>query len=98
MYRYTGVVDDVETAVITPHGDTNWFPVARGVRQGDVISPYLFLLFVNPLLEHVSREFVDYAVDDNTVVSALAYADDVVFISQSYESVVAMARASEGFF
>ncbi len=32
-----------------------WFPTTSGVRQGDVLSPTLFSLFVNDLALEVKR-------------------------------------------
>jgi hypothetical protein len=31
-----------KTAVKTEHGNTEWFELGKGVRQGCILSPYLF--------------------------------------------------------
>jgi hypothetical protein len=33
-----------EAAVRTEHGNSDWFEVKKGVRQGGILSPYLFNL------------------------------------------------------
>ena len=36
----------VEAAVITGHGMTQWFEVEGGLRQGSVLSPLLYSIFM----------------------------------------------------
>ena len=38
-----------ETAVIVNGFICNFFPINRGVRQGDALSLYLFLVFIEPM-------------------------------------------------
>lgn len=57
-----------------------WFPATRGVKQGCLISPSLFNLFIDSLITHLST--VDAGVEINgTRLRCLLYADDLVLLS-----------------
>ena len=43
---YTGAT----TAIKTPHGSTAAIPMERGTIQGDSLSPFLFIVYLEPLL------------------------------------------------
>ena len=63
---------------------TNFFKYEVGVRQGDVLSPTLFKLFVNDLPDTLSN-IPDNVNLDNEKIPCLLYADDLVLISGSKE-------------
>ena len=41
---------DQEAAVRTGHGTTDWFQIAKGVRQGSMLSPCLFNLYAEYIM------------------------------------------------
>ena len=56
--------------------------VLNNVKQGDVMSPLLFNLFINDLPEHLGN-FEDTPVLNNKFINCLIYADDLVIFSKS---------------
>ena len=61
---------------------TGWFPTPSGVKQGDILSPTLFALFINDLLKEIKQSTIGVRVGD-LVVSTLCYADDLVLLAES---------------
>ena len=56
------------------------FSVSNGVRQGSVLSPYLFCLYVDKISEHLNKVSVGCKVR-NMLINHLFYADDLVLFS-----------------
>ena len=66
-----------------------FFPVKRGVRQGDPLSFHLFLLFLEPILKSLMRhDFIDGVFLPGSKgfnMKYFAYADDVTLtLSETY--------------
>jgi len=84
--------------VLVNESPTDEFPLKRGLRQGDPLSPFLFLLVAegfNILMNSMSTSqfFHGYKVgsDPTTVVSHLQFADDTLIIAEkSWANVRAM--------
>ena len=63
---------------------TKPFLYDRGVRQGCVLSPLLFNLYINELPELLENDYVDpFALPKGDKLSCLMYVDDLIILSQS---------------
>ncbi len=73
---------EVKCCVKTCEGLTPTFNVSQGVKQGEVLSPALFNLYINDI-----PDIFDNACDpvklSNTTLNCLMYADDLVILSNS---------------
>ena len=45
-----------EATVRTGHGPTDWFQIGKGVRQGCILSPYLFNLYAEYIMRNAGLE------------------------------------------
>ena len=71
---------------------TKMFDCKTGVRQGDVLSPNLFNLYVNDLPTRL-HNWLDNPMLADKSVNCLVYADDLVLISKSKEGLQAQLDA-----
>ena len=73
---------------------TSWFETMQGVRQGDGLSPTLFALFVNDLLSELKN--TGQGIDiGNYKLCCLAYADDIVLLSNTSEGLLTLLKKLE---
>ena len=82
-----------DTYYVTPYGNTEPIRVRRGTLQGDSLSPFLFILFIDPLLrwlEEGSRGYepsfeADISSSTTLTHSDIGYADDLTITTGSLE-------------
>ena len=67
-----------ETAVGTGHGTTDWFQIGKGVGQGCVLSPCLFNLHAEYLMQNAGLNEVQAGITiAGRNINNLRYADDI---------------------
>ena len=68
-------------------GKTQPIPILRGTIQGDTLSPYLFIIFLEPLLRWLHQGDNGYTFGTSKVtISSAAYADDLAAIANKLAS------------
>lgn len=84
--KFYNIIKDMynssQSCVRLSNGLTNPFKLCVGVRQGDVLSPNLFKVFINDLPKYL-HTCSDPVYLKNRYLHCLMYADDVVILSES---------------
>ena len=71
-------------------GKTKEIPIQRGTIQGDILSPYLFIIFLEPLLRWLKQGNYEYTFGTSkAIISSVAYADDLAIITNKLSSLQA---------
>jgi hypothetical protein len=90
---------DARTKFMTPHGPTSEVPIDRGTLQGDSLSPFLFLVYVEPLLRwlHVGARGYQFGCLEGKEkvenhLSSVAFADDLTVLCQTVGDLQAQAN------
>lgn len=68
------------TAVLVNGCPGPWFACQRGLRQGDPMSPYLFLLVADVLQTLIKQDGVRHPLVSDTPCPVLQYADDTLIL------------------
>ncbi|GJU52720.1 RNA-directed DNA polymerase, eukaryota [Tanacetum coccineum] len=82
-----GSLSSGKASILVNGSPTTEFHLYRGLKQGDLLAPFLFLLIIESLHLSFSRAveagiFKGYKIDPSTTLSHLFYADDAVFIGE----------------
>jgi hypothetical protein len=92
--------ETTQSAVLIGRSLTDWFDINVGVRQGDVLSPILFSLFINGIADDIKKRGLgiklvarigDSWIDVATAeIGILLYADDIVLLAESESELQSM--------
>ena len=72
---------EVGSCVRLGEENTDWFSLEVGLRQGCILSPILFSIFIDELAKEVKK--VGGARYGEVVLSLLLFADDIVLVAES---------------
>ena len=79
---YAGQVATVRTG----HGITDWFQIGKGVCQGCVLSPCLFILYAEYIMRNAGLEETQAGIKiPRGNINNLRYADDTTLMAESEE-------------
>ena len=78
---------------------TTKYKLLRGVRQGDVLSPILYIMTLEPLLEKVRQDIsiTGLHIPNKGLQKLLAFADDTNFFVNNKESITKIISTFEHF-
>ena len=75
-----------EATVVTLHGTADWFKTGEGVRQAYILSPCLFNLHAEYLMQNVGLDESQTGVKiAGRNINNLRYADDTILMEESEE-------------
>ncbi|GKF71546.1 RNA-directed DNA polymerase, eukaryota, partial [Tanacetum coccineum] len=82
-----GSLSSGKASILVNGSPTTEFHLYRGLKQGDHLAAFLFLLIIESLHLSFSRAvkagiFKGYKIDPSTTLSHLFYADDAIFIGE----------------
>ena len=101
-----------KNAVFTAQGTLDFYDVKIGIDQGEVISPLLWCIYLDPLLSEVAKLNKGYLIEhewtSNMInlttqrlserISSLAYMDDTNWIASSKEDLEEILETAEEFY
>ena len=73
-----------EATVRTGHGATDWFQIGKGVCQGCILSPCLFNLYAEYIMQNTGLDEVQAGIKiAGRNINNLGYADDTILMAES---------------
>ena len=75
-----------EATVRTGHGTRDWFQIGKGVCQGCILSPYLFNLYAEYIMQNAGLDEVQAGIKiARRNINNLRYADNTTLMAESEE-------------
>ena len=75
-----------EATVRTGHGTTDWFQIGKRVREGCILSPYLFNLYAEYIMRNAGLEEAQAGIKiTGRNINNLRYAGDTTLMAESEE-------------
>ena len=75
-----------EATVRTGHGTTDWFQIGKGVQQACILSPCLFNLYAEYIMQNTRLDKSQAGIKiARRNINNLSYADDTTLMAESEE-------------
>ena len=75
-----------DTTVRTGHGTIDWFQIGKGVRQGCILSPCIFNLYAEHIMQNARLDEAQVGIKiAGRNINNLRYADDTTLMAESEE-------------
>ena len=72
--------------ILTGHGTTDWFQIGKGVHQGCILSPCLFIFYAEYIMRNTGLEEPQAGIEiAGRNINNLRYADDTTLMAESEE-------------
>ena len=81
----------LEATVRTGHGTTDWFQIGKGVRQGCILSPCLFNLYLEYLMRNAG---LDKAQQESRLLGEISITSDMQMTPPLWQQVKRNSKAS----
>ena len=86
-----------EATVRTGHGTTDWFQIANQVRQGCILSSFLFNLHTKYIMRNTGLGETQAGIKiDRRNINNLRYADDTTLMAESEEELKSLLMKVKG--
>ena len=77
---------DQEATVRTGYGTTDWFQIGKGVRKGCILSPCLFNLYAEYMMQNTGLDKSQAEIKlAGRNINSLRYTDDTTLMAESKE-------------
>ena len=85
-----------EATVRTGHGTTDWFQIGKGVRQGCILSSYLFNLYAEYIMRNAGLDEAETGIKiARRNINNLRYADDTTLMAEREEELKSLLKVKE---
>ena len=72
--------------ILTGHGTTDWFQIGKGVHQGCILSPCLFIFYAEYIMRNAGLEEPQAGIKiAGRNINNLRYANDTTLMAESEE-------------
>ncbi|CAF0988117.1 unnamed protein product, partial [Didymodactylos carnosus] len=83
-----------EATVKTEYGNTDWFNIGKEVRQGCILSPYLFNIYAEHRMKQAGLEGTTEGIKvGGRNINNLRYADDTTLLAESVDDLKCLLRS-----
>ena len=77
---------DQEATVRIGHGTTDWFQIGKGIRQGSILSPCLFNVYAEYIMQNAGLDEAQAGIKTaRRNIDNLRYTDDTTCMAESEE-------------